>query len=75
MFFVKVKRQGTTFNRMQFGEVMKQLAKEWAALTEEQRKPYVEMSESDNVRYEKELREIIDSKITRTKEQPVIPTN
>ena len=33
------------------------------------------MSENDIVRYEKELRETIDSKITRTKEQPLIPTN
>jgi hypothetical protein len=47
---------------------MKQLAKEWAALTEEEKKPYVEMAETDIERYEKELRSIIDTKIARKKE-------
>jgi len=31
------------------------------------------MAEGDKLRYEKELRDIIDTKIARKKEQPVLP--
>lgn len=57
---------------VEFPDVTKKLAAEWAQLTEEQRQPYLQQAEKDRQRYRQELQQYKDSDAFRTFQQSLV---